>query len=119
MSQGPSGLTGRLPPSDATVIATAAIAGISTAAPRVSLNVVLFIRDIIVYKSSKISDFYRKSQGHPEFIYCSPLMKRRVVRGSAMMAIVALIGRYMPKLTYSVTRNVISRSPTPMAEDIR
>ena len=41
------------------------------------------------------------------------------ISGSAMMAIVALIGRYRPKLTYFTTRYVTRSSPTPMALDIR
>ena len=41
------------------------------------------------------------------------------ISGSAMMAIVALIGRYMPKFTYFTTRYVMSRRPIPIAEEIR
>ena len=41
------------------------------------------------------------------------------ISGNAMMAIVALIGRYMPKFTYFTTRYVISSSPTPIADEIR
>jgi hypothetical protein len=41
------------------------------------------------------------------------------ISGNAMMAIVALIGRYIPKLTYFTTRYVTRRSRTPMALEIR
>ena len=41
------------------------------------------------------------------------------ISGSAMMAIVALTGRYMPKFTYFTTRYVARRSPTPIAPEIR
>jgi hypothetical protein len=46
-------------------------------------------------------------------------MKRMAIRGNAIMAIVALTGRYMPKLTYFTTRYVAIRSPIPMHDEIR
>ena len=45
-------------------------------------------------------------------------MNNMAISGSAMMAIVALIGRYIPKFTYLTTRYVTSRSVTPMAEEM-
>ena len=45
-------------------------------------------------------------------------MNNIAINGRAMMAMVALMGRYMPKLTYLTTRKVIRRSATPIAEEI-
>ena len=45
-------------------------------------------------------------------------MNNMAISGSAMMAIVALIGRYIPKLTYFTTRKVTSSRVTPMAEEM-
>ena len=46
-------------------------------------------------------------------------MKRTAISGRAMMAIVALTGRYIPKLTYLTTTYVISSRPTPNRDDMR
>ena len=52
--------------------------------------------------------------------YCPPLRKNGMaISGRARMAIVALIGRYMPKFTYRTISQVTSRRPTPIAEEIR
>ena len=45
--------------------------------------------------------------------------KRISINGRAMMAIVALTGRYTPKLTCVTTRYVVSSSPIPMADEMR
>ena len=46
-------------------------------------------------------------------------MKTIAISGRAIMDIVALIGRYIPKLTYFTTSQVIISNATPMPAEIR
>ena len=68
---------------------------------------------LLIFESASITPKYKKKR------YLYLFINITAIRGSAMIAIVALIGRYIPKFTWVATRYVISRRPVPIAEDIR